>query len=361
MLAFRALSTPLRRAAGLALVAGAVLPAAASAGTTIVNDYAVSYDMEVTYEHNQYWGENVADTANVTYKLSGDLGHAIFEDDTLKAPVAAPIDVTTDTTTKTTHTNPLGTSGSCEGGKGTVRGTGNLAMTKGGQLWFAPVIGAEVTAQCSDTDGRNQTSVLRFSAIQGDPPPTGLTDAVPWFGFGFGVGESYDRIGFRTPFAVRAKSRRCPGHDVASTTKCDLLIKGELLFVSIHRTKKKNDRVEIKGVKVTGQPKLDKARTKATTTVRCPRACQVDIGIGVFKPPTRKAPMAPFARKRVKLERGGEKTVTVKLDAADRARIGKSGALAQVSVKVGARTQVGTYPLALPPIPGLDDVPDLER
>jgi len=356
-----ALSIPLRRAALLALLTGAALPAAASAGTTIVNDYAVSYELEVTYEHNQYWGENVADTTNVTYEASGDLGHAIFEDDTLKAPVTSRIDVTTDTTTKTTHTNPLGTSGSCEGGKGTVHGLGNIAMTKSGQLWFAPVIGVDVTAQCSDTDGRNQTSVLRFSALQSDPPPTGPTDGVPWFGFGFQLGESYDRIGFRKAFAVRAKSRRCPGHDVASTTKCDLLIKGELLFVSIHRTKKKNDRVEIKGVKITGQPKLDKARTKATTTVRCPRACQVDIGIGVFEPPTRKAPMAPFARKRVKLQSGGERTVTVKLDATDRARIREDGALAQVGVKVGARTQVGIYPLALPPIPGLDDVPDLER
>jgi hypothetical protein len=337
-----------RRAAALAvlpaLVAGALATTTAPASAeTVTTVFRVTFSTKVTYDHKRYWGENVSDDDHLSYELTGPVGTATFEDGVLRAAAVSPITRRVVPKLSATHTNGDGTSASCSGDAATIRGMAVLRRDGSGHAWFAPLFGAEVAAQCRDSDGGTSTGTRTFAAVSGGPVQ-GVTSIVPNWAFAFPMTRALaDREEFEVPYDLTVKSRYCPDYDLASTTSCTLRVQGEVTFIRQSRTVEP-DPFDVLDADVAQRPKLDVKRRKASTTVRCGTGrCSIDIE--VFGPPRRTAPMPAFKRRRVTGRAGRATTVAVPLTAAQTKAIAQGGGFAKVTIARAGKQASAVYPL----------------
>jgi hypothetical protein len=340
-------------AALLALAAAvALLPAATQAKTAYRTTFTVTFDLQVAYSHSQYWSGGVERNSAVSYRVTGPLGTATFVDGTLLNTVSTTFQRSTRVDAATAQIHGDGTSQSCKGGGATVAGAMAIARAKD-QVFLAPISSLDVAMQCTDTNGTGGPGTFRVGAVANGPLPNVWT-AVPYWAAPIDVeAKARDEEQFLVPYDVTVRSRYCPEWDQESTTGCTLTVKGDLTFIRTSRVEEKDGSDLLAPAEVKKKPALDRKRTKASATVRCPKKC--DIGIEVFKFPKRKAPMAPFARKRATGVKG-TRTVSAKLSASDRAAVAKDGAIAKLTVTIGGKKRTATWPLALPSIPGMPDV-----
>ncbi|HTT94272.1 MAG TPA: hypothetical protein VMF55_06340 [Solirubrobacterales bacterium] len=336
---------PAAAPAALALLATLVAalassPAAQAKPTRkIVTDvFAVTYDAKVTYQHHLALPE-YRETQNVTYDLHGRLPEVTFVDGLLQVDQSATLDTTVRGRATIEAAQDDGDRLSCGGIEIKLRGIVGIGRGAKG-IWFLPAHSAAPEGACVSTEGAH--------------PPFDLT--VPWPGAGNGLAgdkatgaktfpvsaRSIDVPRWSKPFRIAFADEKCPNYDPSMTISCSHVIQGKLTLTRVDRAEEVNVDPLLPAL---DPPKLNRQKTKATTTVECQSSCDVEALIGVFGGTPKHPKVTPLHKKKVHLAADKPVTISMPVAAADRAAA-RQGLLVMTLKAAGGKAQL--YPLGGP-------------
>jgi hypothetical protein len=328
----------------LAVLVAALAPSPSAAAKppakTITDIFAVAYDAKVTYQHHLALPE-YRETQSVTYNLHERLREVTFVDGLLQVDKSAPINTTVKGKATIEAEQDDGDRLDCEGTEIKLRGIVGIGRDAKG-IWFVPAHSAAPQGTCVSTEGAH--------------PPFDLT--VPWAGVGNGLTagpngaarfpvtpKSIDVPSWSKPFRFVFADEKCPNYDPSMTISCSYVIAGKLTLTRVDRTEEVNGEVLLPAL---DPPQLNKAKTKATTTIECQSGCDVEALIGVFGGTAKHPKVTPLHKRKVHLPADRPTTITMPVTAADRAAA-KQGLLVMTLRAAGGKQQV--YPLALGGLP----------
>jgi hypothetical protein len=323
----------------LFLLAGlAVVPTAAAKppAKTITDVFAVTYDAKVTYRNHLALPE-YSETQNVGYQMHGRLPEVRFVDGLLQTDQSRVVDIRTKGKATIDADQDDGEWLSCTGNHVNVRGITGIGRAEHG-IWFLPAHSAAPSGECVSSEGAH--------------PPFDLT--VPWPGEGHEGAKTFpvttasiDVPKWSKPFRIVFEDEKCPNYEPESTIACTYVVEGKLTLTRVDREEEVNGEVLLPAL---DPPKLNRQKTKVTTTIECQSGCDVEALIGVFGGTPKHPKVTPLGRKRLHLEGGKPTTLSMPVSAAARAA-SKQGLLVMTLQAEGGRQQV--YPLS---IGGLPDI-----
>ncbi|MBS1678007.1 MAG: hypothetical protein JST08_11535 [Actinobacteria bacterium] len=217
---------PLRRAYLLAILAAlaaglTIIPAAAA--KTVVDTFAVTYDVKTTYDHHKAHPEFIGED-NLRYRLHGRLPELTFVDGLLQTSRSAAV-----------KARVKGFAGSevkqdtwsmnCIGKTISIRGPAGVARV-GSAIAFLPALSAEPRGTCLASDGVR--SPLTFDAAW---PGEGLVGArrFPL------TARSIDVPRWSKPFRIVFQDEKCPGYEPDLTIACSFVMEGKLTLIRVDR------------------------------------------------------------------------------------------------------------------------------
>lgn len=317
-------------------------------GPSTLNVFRVSYEVRTEWSHDAAY-PGVTDHDAMTFAVKGELPNVVFSGPALAEGVSARVSTAVAGSAASTSNNPEGTSVDCSGDRVQVEGLaalggGNVGPNKRG-FFFAPWIVGRGTGSCKDSDGRTGPFSLSLDLpgevttdVRATPP--GAVAFAPTF-------KQLDSGRWSEEFRRTYTGKACPGFDAAASTACTATVSGRLTLDRVKRDVSQDDDDDLLApdTKVR-KPKLDPKRRKATTTVRCPKACTVEPGIGVFR---RRKDGTPWVDERPqrprRLKAKQEATVTVPLTAGDRAAAKQGLAVMTLGLRMAGKHYSATYPL----------------
>lgn len=343
----RGMSSRSLRATVGALVAGGALlaaPVPSTADEVVVNTFQVEYDVLVQWEHQRRYGE-AALFDGLSYHLKGTLPNVTFRDRKLTRHSHALVQRTQEGSATANTENPGGTSVWCAGGPVRIDGMAALGQDPDtSKLWFGTWFGAEAATECRDSDGKTGAGAQKVATIGSARPdatvvPIGAATFTP-------SPAVLDSAAWKAPYHRTFVAKDCPGFTAGPTTKCVLDVSGTVRFTRVSRTTEDGDNDNLLGpVEVPKPPKAQPRRGRATATVRCPRACDVEALIGVFGTKDGKPHVSWPARRTRRLKAGRATAVAVPMGAGARKAAAQGLAVMELRVRMAGRTRTARYPL----------------
>lgn len=338
-------STSLRAAAGAAAATALLLAVPApSSADTVLNTFRVDYEVLVQWEHRQRFGEATT-FDGMSYDLTGRLPDVTWRGAVLDGPSHAVVKTRKEGSVTATTTNPGGTSIDCAGGPIQLDGMVAMGPVAGTtKVWFAPWLGAQGETWCKDSDGKTGPGAQKLATIGTATPgsgvaPVGSAVVAPTF-------AQLDRSSWQIPYRRGFSAKDCPRFAAASTTKCHLEVSGRLLFTRVSRKSEQDANDGLLGpVEVPKAPKAEPKRKRATATVECPKACDIEALIGVFGMKDGKPHVSWPSRRTTRGKAGKATTVTVPMGSGARAAAKQGLAVMELRVRMGGKTRKGRYPL----------------
>lgn len=341
------MASNLPRAAAGALLAGVVLlaaPAPSTAEEVVVNTFEVEYDVLVQWEHRRRYGEATT-FDGMAYQFKGALPDVTFRDLKLQRHAHALVSRRQDGSATANTENPGGTSVRCAGGPVQIDGMAALGQDPDtAKLWFGTWFGAEAATECTDSDGKTGPGAQKVTSVGAARPaatvvPIGAAVVVPSF-------KTIDSAAWRAPYHRTFVGKECPGFEQGHTTRCVLDVSGTLTFTRTAR-RTEDDGIEnlLAPVEVPAPPKVQPRRKRATTTVECPRTCDVEALIGVFGMRDGRPRITYPARRTKRLRAGRATTLAVPMTAGALRSAGQGLAVLELRVRMGGKVRKGRFPL----------------
>jgi hypothetical protein len=209
------------------LLAGLVIVPAAAAkpppAKTVTDVFAATFDAKVTFEHHKAHPEFTGDDT-LRYKLHGRLPDLTFVDGILQTSRSAVIKAKVKGFASS-EVVQAPWSMNCIGGRVTVRGLVGVARL-GEDIGFLPAFSSEPRGRCIDSDGE-------FSNFLWD---------VPWPGEGLGgskifkiTRKSIDVPKWSKPFRIVFEDEKCPNYEPELTIACTFVIQGKVTMIRVDR------------------------------------------------------------------------------------------------------------------------------
>lgn len=336
--------TPRRTASATVAAALFLLPAAASAEEVVVNTFQVEYDVLVQWEHQKRYGE-VSTFDGVAYQFKGPLPNVTFRDLKLQRHAHAIVKRRIEASATANSENPNGTSIWCSGGPTQIDGMAALGQDPDtSKLWFGGWFGSEAATDCKDSDGKTGPGAQKLVSVGSARPdatvvPIGAATITPSF-------RTLDAPSWKAPYHRTFVGKDCPGHTAGRTTKCVLDVSGALTFTRVSRTTDDDGVENLLGpVDVPQVPKAQPKRGRATATVECPRACDVEALIGVFGMKDGKPHVSWPAKRRKRLKANRATTIAVPMGSGARSAAKEGRAVMELRVRVSGKRRTARYPL----------------
>jgi hypothetical protein len=310
---------------------------------TITDVFAVTYDAKITFKHHKAHPEFFEED-DARLQLHGRLPEVTFVDGLLQTDQSAIVKTVAKGFAGVEVKQTDGWSLNCVATKFKVRGLAGIARVENG-ISFLPAISAEPKGSCIDSEGaRPPFPYFLFwpGSGRGETPQGAVTFPV--------TPRSIDVASWSRPFRIPFVDEKCPNYEAELSVLCDYVMTGKLTLTRVDRIEEVNGEVLLPAL---DPPKLNKAKTKVTTTIECQAGCDVEALIGVFGGTAKKPKVTPLHRKTVHLPARKPTTVSMPLTAGDRAAA-KSGLLVMTLQAEGGKEQV--YPLSLgglPNVPGI--------
>lgn len=338
-------STSLRAAAGAAAASAALLALPApSTAETVINTFRVDYEVLVQWEHRQVFGEATT-FDGMAYDLKGRLPDVTWKGAVLDTASHAVVKTRKEGSVTANTTNPAATSIACSGGPIQLDGMVAMGPVAGTtKVWFAPWLGARGETQCRDSDGKTGAGALGLTSVGTAKPgsaaaPPGAAIVAPTFG-------QLDRSSWQIPYHRSFGGKDCPRFTAGHTTKCILDLSGRLTFTRVARKSEADGADDLLGpVEVQKPPKAQPKRGRATTTVECPKACDIEALIGVFGMKNGRPHVSYPARRTTRGKAGRATTVSVPMGSGARTAAKQGLAVMELRVRMGGKTRKGRYPL----------------
>lgn len=329
-------------AAAVSIAPALPTPSAAAAksdkGTIVTNVFDAKFELTTIWQHHQAIPGMTAEDS-LRYTTSGTIPNVEFVDSRLQLHRSAKVAATVEGAVKMNTNKPEGTSSTCTGTTVEVSGFAGVGRAKGG-FWFAPWIAGTGRGDCTDTDGGSGPFELPIT-----PPFAAKADATitPPGAYEFPVRfADIDGDRWAQKFRLEYEGKDCPRFDQPTTTSCTIVTTGT---VTLERKSRKEEEDDTDLLAPTEGPKLNKRKTKATTTVECRRSCDIEALIGVFGGTKKNPRVIPIRRKKVRLKANRETTFSMPVNAKGRAAAKQGRLVMQLQVKGGGKRDTQIHPL----------------
>lgn len=303
----------------------------------VTNVFRAEFALTTIWQHHQAIPGMTAEDS-LRYTTSGTIPNVEFVDGMLQRHRSGKVAATVEGTVKMNVDKPEGTSSTCTGNTVDVSGYAGVGRAKGG-FWFAPWISGTGRGDCTDTEGGTGPFELPIT-----PPFEAKADATatPPGAFEFPVrAADIDTDRWVQKFRLEYQGKECPRYD-PTTTSCTIVTTGTVTLVRTSRKEEEDDNDLLAPVE---KPKLNKKKTKATTTVECRRSCDIEALIGVFGGTKKHPRVTPISRKTARLKANRETTISLPVNAKARAASQRGTLVMQLKVKGGSKRDIQVHPL----------------
>lgn len=328
----RALAIRAALVASVAVLGGGV-PAAHAApksdrNTIVTNVFRGEFELTTIWQHNQAIPGMTAEDG-LRFTTSGTIPNLEFVDHRLQLNRFGKVAATVEGTVKMNVDKPEGTSSTCTGNTVDVDGTAGIGRAKTG-FWFAPWISGTGRGDCTDSEGGTGPFELSVpwpfpAQAAATATPRGAQEFTPTL-------AEIDVDRWSQKFRIEAEGKDCPRYEKASTTTCTIVTTGTLTLVRTSRKEEVDDSDLLAPVE---EPKLNKKKTKATATVECRKACDIEALIGVFGGTKKHPKVLPIRRRKMRLKANRATTVSLPLNAKARATAKQGRLVMTLKAKIG--------------------------